>query len=263
MSVVGTRRCSQAGRGLARELGRVLAASGRVVISGLASGIDTAAHLGALDAGGGRTVAVLGHGLGRTYPSANARLRRRILDEGGAVVSSWPDAQPPARWTFPIRNRWVAGLSQCTVVVEAPFGSGALLTAKDALAFGRTVFVCPSRPGEAHTAGGQSLLAQAWTLRAGTVPLGSVAGRLDEPAAHELARVVPLWSVAQLGVERLESGREPPWLEGYLSGLSVLDVAHTHGLDPWNIHRELQRLELEGRVVLTAEQRYCRARSTP
>lgn len=259
--VVGTRRSTQAGRDLAREIGHTLAGSGRVVISGLAAGIDTAAHLGALDHGGGATVAVLGHGLGRTYPRSNTALRRRIVEEGGAVVSCWPDEQAPARWTFPVRNRWVAGLSDYAIVVEAPWGSGALLTAKDALALGRQVFVVPGRPGEHHSAGGQSLLMQAWFVRAGLPVPAEMACRLDEPGQPELCRVHPLWSLEQLGLTSESGTGDPEWLDAYLSGLTVQDVSLTFGLEELEVHRQLLSLELCGRVVRSSGQRYARAGS--
>ena len=109
------------------------------MVSGLAAGIDTAAHEAAL-AAGGRTVAVIGTGLRHSYPPENAALQRRIAAEGAVVSQFWPDA-PPSRTTFPLRNAVMSGLALGTVVVEASFRSGARLQARLALAHGRPVFL--------------------------------------------------------------------------------------------------------------------------
>jgi len=135
VAVVGTRSCTGYGASLARRLGHGLASGGIVVVSGLARGIDGHAHRGALEMGA--TVAVLGHGLGHTSPSSHRGLRADICRHGGAVVSSWKDDVPPRRYTFPRRNRWIAGMSEATVVVEAPLPSGALYTAEASLEMGR------------------------------------------------------------------------------------------------------------------------------
>ena len=130
--MVGARAPSAAGERFARTLARELAEAGVSVISGLALGIDAAAHAGALD-GGGRTVAVLGCGIDRDYPRRNAALAARIA-AAGAIVSEWGPGVEPAPWRFPVRNRIVAALAQATVVVEATRRSGALITADHALA---------------------------------------------------------------------------------------------------------------------------------
>jgi len=157
VAVVGTRRCTPYGIAVARHLGSALALRGVSVISGLARGIDTHAHRAAMERG--RTVAVLGHGLGSTSPPANRGLRREIVERGGAIVSAYPDDLLPARWTFPQRNKIIAALAVATVVVEAPVHSGALITAAEAAAIGREVWAVPAALGQAGSAGCLSLLA--------------------------------------------------------------------------------------------------------
>lgn len=141
VAVVGSRRCTRYGATLARDMAASIARAGWVVVSGLARGIDTAAHLGALD-GGGPTVAVLGCGIGRWYPASNRQLGERIL-ESGAVVSEYPPGTEPAPWRFPARNRIIVGLSVAVVVVEAAEKSGALITARLAMEHGIDVFAVP------------------------------------------------------------------------------------------------------------------------
>ena len=141
VAIVGARACSAYGRQVARSLGRDLAAAGLVVVSGLARGIDSEAHRGALESGG-TTVAVLGCGIDRDYPAANRELARQIASTG-LVVSEYAPGVEPAPWRFPARNRIVAGLCAATVVVEARERSGALITADFALEEGREVFAVP------------------------------------------------------------------------------------------------------------------------
>jgi DNA processing protein len=143
---------------MARQLAGAVAATGAVVVSGLARGIDGHAHRGALVVG--RTVAVLGHGLAFTSPLTHLRLRDDILRSGGAVLTGFPDEQAPARWTFPRRNLWIAGLSKAVVVVEAPESSGALITAQQALNIGREVWAVPGRVGHPSAVGCLKLIHQ-------------------------------------------------------------------------------------------------------
>jgi DNA processing protein len=155
LAVVGSRRCTQAGLAWARSAARELARAGLTVVSGLARGIDTAAHEGALQ-GGGRTVAVLGSGLDRVYPPENVRLSH-TLTERGALVSELPLGMGPRPEHFPRRNRLIAGWGRAVVVVEAAVRSGALVTARLALDEGREVLAVPGHPGSL-TAGGTNAL---------------------------------------------------------------------------------------------------------
>jgi DNA processing protein len=131
-AIVGSRRPSPYGEAVAEQLGLELARAGVVVISGLALGIDAAAHRGALN-GGGVTIAVMGTGVDVIYPAAHSMLAEAILAGGGALVSQFPDGTAPRRHNFPARNYTMAALSDAVVVVEAAEGSGALITAEAAL----------------------------------------------------------------------------------------------------------------------------------
>ena len=142
VAVVGTRRASAYGLTHTREIAAELAQTGVCVVSGLALGIDAAAHTGALD-GGGRTVAVLGSALDKPYPQENEPLMRRILESGGSVVSEYALGTPPSRYSFLQRNRIIAGMCLGTVVTEGPRRSGALNTATRTLENGREVFALP------------------------------------------------------------------------------------------------------------------------
>lgn len=142
VAIVGTRRASPAGRRRAGEIAHRMAEAGFTVFSGLAAGIDSEAHRGALEARG-RTVAVLGTGLRRSYPASNAELQREIAAECAVVSQFWPD-QPPTKTTFPRRNATMSGLSLATVVVEASHTSGARMQARLALEHGRPVVLLDS-----------------------------------------------------------------------------------------------------------------------
>jgi DNA processing protein len=171
VAIVGARACSAYGAEVARMLGRELAGAGLVVVSGLARGVDGAAHRGALDAGG-PTVAVLGCGIDRDYPAAHAALAREIAAHG-LVVSEYAPGVEPAPWRFPARNRVIAGLAHATVVVEARERSGALITADLALEEGREVLACPGEITSALSAGTNAL------LRLGATPLTRVEDALE------------------------------------------------------------------------------------
>lgn len=156
IALVGTRRASPYGMRMAETLGRELALAGITVISGMASGIDTAAHRGALEAGG-RTIAVLGCGVNVVYPKPNAELMSQIT-ENGCVLSQFPMDSPPTATHFPVRNRIISGMSLGTVVVQSPIKSGALITAHTALEQGREVFAVPGEIGVHNSAGPHSLI---------------------------------------------------------------------------------------------------------
>lgn len=208
VGLVGTRRATSYGRLVAKKLAQELAERGVTVVSGMAPGIDTAAHEGALLAG--RTIAVLGTGLGRPYPAGSEKLMGRIA-ERGAVLSEFPWDQEGTQWTFPRRNRLIAGLSQVVVVVEAPERSGALLTADHALEQGKEVLAVPGPITSEASAGTNRL------LREGAKPVTRVEDILEElgmppllearprapgPAlAPEAARILELLSYEPLSIE--------------------------------------------------------------
>jgi len=158
VAVVGARNASAAGRRLGERLAADLAGAGIAVVSGLARGIDAAAHLGAL--GAGRTIACLAGGLDQPYPPEHAALQARIAAEGGALLAEAPLGTAPLARHFPRRNRVVAGLALGVVVVEAALRSGSLITARLALEAGREVFAVPGSPLDPRCRGSNDLLRQ-------------------------------------------------------------------------------------------------------
>jgi len=159
LAIVGTRRPTAGGQRSAFALADDVVAAGVPVISGLARGIDSAAHEGAV-AGGGMTVAVLGSGIDRIYPLSNRRLAESILASGGCIASEYAPGVPPLRYHFPARNRIISGLARGTVVVEAPAGSGALITADFCLEQGRDLYVHRAGISGPNAAGCASLADQ-------------------------------------------------------------------------------------------------------
>ncbi|NPV92063.1 MAG: DNA-protecting protein DprA [Firmicutes bacterium] len=172
IAVVGSRNATPFGRSAAGELAAGLALAGVCVVSGLARGIDTAAHQGALKAGG-RTIAVLGNGLDTVYPPENRTLFRKI-EEAGAVISEYPPGSRPDPRHFPARNRIISGLSRGVVVVESAEGGGALITADFALEQGRDVFAVPGPASSQYSVGTNRLIEE------GARPVRDVQGILDE-----------------------------------------------------------------------------------
>lgn len=158
VAVIGARKPSPYGQVVAEKLAKDLAAVGVTVVSGMARGIDSMAHKGAL-AGGGRTIAVLGCGPDVVYPRENKKIMEQIMDNG-AVISEFPPGSPPEAWHFPARNRIISGLSLGTVVVEAGEKSGALITADFALEQGRDVMAVPGNVVSALSRGPHRLIKQ-------------------------------------------------------------------------------------------------------
>ncbi len=156
VAVVGTRRATPYGLRMAEKFGREMGARGVTVVSGLALGVDAAAHRGAIDAGG-RTIAVLGCGVDVVYPPQNADLMQEITKHG-CVVSQFPMGMKPSAGHFPYRNRIISGMTMGTLVVEAPLSSGALITARQAAEQGREVFAVPGQVGVTNSQGPHLLI---------------------------------------------------------------------------------------------------------
>ncbi len=173
LAIVGTRTCTPYGVELAEEYGRVAADRGWIVVSGLAKGIDGAAHRGAVTAGG-VSAAVLGSGIDVVYPRRHAGLHDEILEKGGAVVSEFPPGTRPDGWRFPTRNRIIAGLADAVLVVEAGATGGALITARIALDYGIAVFATPGDVDRPASVGTNTLIRDGAFPVFGSDDLGTV-----------------------------------------------------------------------------------------
>ncbi|PIY59746.1 DNA-protecting protein DprA [Candidatus Wolfebacteria bacterium CG_4_10_14_0_8_um_filter_37_11] len=173
IAIVGTRKAGIAGRRFAKELARKLTELGVIVVSGLAMGIDTAAHEGAVLAGG-KTIAVLANGLDKIYPAQNENLAEKILELGGALISEYPAGTKSFKNNFLERNRIVSGLSIATIVIEAPERSGSIVTARLAAEQGREVFVVPGSIDNPNYRGSHQL------IRDGAVLVSSVEDILED-----------------------------------------------------------------------------------
>lgn len=239
-ALVGSRRATAYGREVAEYLGKELARAGVWVISGMARGVDGAAHRGAL-ASAGCTVAVWGAGPDRIYPAEHATLAAEIAQRGG-LLTEYPPGAPPLPHHFPERNRLVAGLARVVVVIEASERSGALITARLALDEGREVMAVPGSVFSRLSAGPNGL------LRAGAAPVLGPADILDV-----------------LGIpSRTTSEEADDELSAYLPGGEAVTVDHLAALTGWPVARVLEALvaaELRGSVVRDPDGRYRRHRA--
>jgi DNA processing protein len=224
LAIVGSRNPSASGRQTATDFARHLAAAGLVVTSGLALGVDTASHLGALDASA-PTIAVMGTGLDRVYPASNRDLARRIA-ERGALVSEFPVGTPPLAENFPRRNRIISGLSLGTLVVEAALRSGSLISARLAAEQGREVFAIP---GSIHN-----------PLARGCHHLIRQGAKLVETAQDVLDELGPLASVCQ--ADTIEAGTA--YDEPGQPATEYLQLLENMGFDPVPVDRLVTRCGL-------------------
>lgn len=236
VAVVGARACSAYGSAVAAELGRDLARAGVVVVSGLARGVDAAAHRGALETG--TTVAVLGCGIDRDYPRAHRQLAADIAARG-LIVSEYPPGVEPTPWRFPARNRIVAGLCDAAVVVEARERSGALITADLALDEGREVMTVPGEITSLLSRGTNAL------LRLGATPVTCVDDVLTaigvEPAPVRRTVLEPRLAAVHAAVADAPAAAD--------------EIARSTGLPPNVVAAALVELELAG-IVSTADGLY-------
>lgn len=248
LAVVGARQASVAGNRLAGELCRELAARGVTIVSGLARGIDTAAHRGAL-AGDGVTVGVLGCGIDLVYPLENENLFARVL-ERGAILSEYPPGTPPLAGHFPGRNRIISGLSQGVLVVEAAEGSGSLITVDFALEQGREVFAVPG-PVHAATSGGVNrLLKEGAHLVTEAEDIATVLWPGQPPARVRAA------------TDELLAGLDPQARKVFLAlgetPQHVDELSGKSGLTPMELSTILLDLELQGAAEQLPGMRYVR-----
>ncbi len=247
VALVGARNASALGRRFAEDLADALAARGVAVVSGLARGIDGAAHEGALRSG--RTIAAIAGGLDRPYPPEHAKLQARIVAEGGLVLSEAPLGAAPFARHFPRRNRIVAGLSLGVVVVEAALQSGTLITARLAAEAGRELYAVPGHPLDPRARGANDL------IKRGARLVESASDVLDHlPAAPSAA---PLLRLAELPEPPAEEGEEAPpdlgltaqVLESMAGApMSVDELGRRCQLSRSQLAAALLELELEGRI---------------
>ena len=241
VAIVGSRRASTYGQNVAGKLARDLAGRGVTIISGLARGIDAAAHRGALEASAS-TVAVLGTGIDEVYPRDHRKLAGEILENGGALVSQFPLGTPPVAENFPYRNRIISGLSLGTIVVEAAENSGSLITARLALEQGREVYAVPGNITSRNSFGTNYLikgagakLIQQWQDVIAEFP-PEIAARILPPGAkntqggmaREGARIPDNLSEPERAVFKLLSTDEAAHIDS-LAEMSKLSVAELTG----------------------------------
>jgi DNA processing protein len=194
LAMVGARKPTPYGRAMAESLAREAAARGLVVVSGMAFGIDTQSHWGALDSG--KTVAVLGSGLDVLYPRSNRSLARRIA-ESGAVISDFPLGSKPLGFHFPLRNRIISGLSLAVVVIEATLHSGSLITARLALEQNRDVMAVPGNATSALSAGTN------WLIQSGAKLVGCWQDVADELPEYIKTRLTEIAEGPRTGLPAL------------------------------------------------------------
>lgn len=254
VAVVGTRRCSHYGIQISRQLSYQLAANGVTILSGLARGIDTAAHEAAL-AAGGRTISVIGSGLAQIYPGENQALAETIADGRGAVLSEYPLHTRPDKHTFPMRNRVIAACSQAILVVECPLRSGAQITANQAAEYGRPVYAVPGPIDRPSFAGSHALIREGATL------ISNAAELLEELGSY---RILPTTSEP-------DTAESSPPLDNTAGrilaaidscGATIDQLVEHCQLPAASVSKTLLELELRGQVQAKAGATYVRAGST-
>jgi DNA processing protein len=256
VALVGGRNASVNGRRIAEDLGAELARAGLVVVSGMARGIDAAAHHGALSVGPplGRTVAVVAGGLDIPYPPDHAELQRRIAAAGAVVTEATPGTEPQARH-FPRRNRIIAGLSLGVVVVEAALRSGSLITARLAIEAGREVFAVPGSPLDPRSCGGNDLIRQGATLVETAADV--LANLPDRAAAGGVPGGVPLFPGQDAPDAAAGFAEAPPTDPNMMD--SVRDRADLHaqvlellGPSPTPVDAVVRRCQFSAPAVMAA-----------
>src|SRR6266481_118710 len=247
IAIVGSRRCSTYGRNVAEKLSRELAERGVTVVSGLARGIDSAAHRGALD-GRGLTVGVMGTGLDAVYPKENRRLAERIVEKG-ALITEFPLATPPVSQNFPFRNRVISGVSLGVMIVEGAERSGSLITARLAYEQGRDVFAVPGNITSAKSFGPNYLikdgakLVQTWRDVIEELPADMKATILSAERGESRIKQVVIDEVALS-----ESERRVLKMLGTDDGVHIDQLISRSGLSLGELMGALLQLEMSDRI---------------
>lgn len=235
-AVVGTRKPTEYGRWAAFRIGQRLAESGITVVSGMAAGIDSLAHRGALHAGG-KTIAVMGCGLHFCFPASNRPLMREI-GEKGLLLSEYPPEHPPAKYTFPRRNRIISGLCEGVIVVEAGLSSGSLITAELAAEQGRSVYALPGNINRVMSIGTNKL------LRDGALPIAVIDDLLWDLGVRGEAACE--FSEALSGEER----KLAAWIEAG-GEVTASELCRISGKSPAEINGMVTVLEMKG-IICTS-----------
>jgi len=234
VAIVGTRKPTAYGREVAYQLSRDLAARGITIVSGLALGIDGIAHQAALDAGG-TTVAVLAGGLDAIHPSRHANLARQIVENGGALISEYPEGMPSLAHQFLERNRIVSGLSDVVIVIEAAARSGTLSTARWALEQGKTVMAVPGNITSPTSAGCN------WLIKTGAAPITETADVLHALGLADKA--------AQNRLPLAENEQEQAIFTLLSAGVRDGDeLQQKSGLTAANFSQTLTMMEISGKI---------------
>jgi DNA processing protein len=235
IAIVGTRRATPDGKSTARKFATDLARAGIAIVSGLAFGVDAAAHEGCLDAGG-RTIAVLACGLGSVYPRNNEPLAQKILSSGGALISEYPPDEPAYPSRFLERNRVISGISKGTLVVEAPERSGSLATARFAFEQNRDVFVVPGPIAHPNFKGSNRLIRQGAELVTGAEDIFESYGVTREETSTGLS------------AETSEEKTILEFLKGSGAAADIDKIAEATRLEPRIVSRTVSTLFIEGRI---------------
>ncbi len=238
LAIVGSRKPSAQGRDNARHFARSLAGQGWTIVSGLAAGVDGAAHEGALEAGGA-TLAVVGTGVDQVYPSSHRALARRIAEQG-LIVSEFSLGTPPLAAHFPLRNRIIAGLTRGTLVVEAALRSGSLITARLAAEAGREVMAVPGSILAAQSAGCHALIRQGAALVQSPEQVAEELGQPRPTTVHKTAAATPEPATADDDPVLQALGHDPVSLDALIDRCGWPAPA---------LSAHLLTLEIDGRVA--------------
>lgn len=244
IAIVGSRHATGSGLNTAFEFAKMLAESGFVITSGLALGIDGAAHKGALEKG--KTIAVLGTGSDIVYPKRHHDIQQKIIDGGGAIVTEFLPGTPPLPAHFPRRNRIISGLSMGTMVVEAAIKSGSLITAKCAMEQGREVFAVPGSIHNVLSKGAHSLLKQGATLVESAADIvEQLGGMLGHLASERLSSP----SVLPLSGNSDKSENQALLSAIGFDPVDMDTLVERTGLSVVELNRQLMKLQLEGTIM--------------
>lgn len=234
VAIVGTRGITPYGRRVTTDFARGLAERGITIVSGLAMGVDTVAHTAAVEVGG-LHIAVLGNGLDQIYPASNTQLARRLLEQGGAIISEYPEGTPSFKQNFIARNRIVAGLADVLLITEATEQSGTLHTARFALEQGKDVLVVPGNITSPTSVGCNNL------IKAGAQPVCSLEDILNALGAKNL--------ITTTIVHKGDTAEEQAILDELYRGISdAHELLVATDIDPQLFTQTLTMLELSGKI---------------